>query len=939
MALTPIEKAIRQQLGIPEDATRALIFAQSAHMDWDWLNRFPYNVTGSAPSGTTVCDPSYFGGITQPSDDILQQAYNLIRTFPDYWWSICEIGFLQRFAETSTYRTYFQQMVASGRLVVVGGGITSPDNLVPNGEAFLRDFLVAYRWFTAEGLRWSGQVWLPDDFGHESQLPVMLEALGAAGVGFARIPGACDQHAPNVGDAAKILLGQVAGQPGGADFLWRAADGSRVFAHWLPNHYGQGDGIAGFDSEYTSDADLAQCNNDKTALSTPSQHIAGYIELNGPVSPTPYILIDVGSDFNLPIGGAYPGTPPEPDQQLAWYAEQWNQGSGAESYAGTGVWVAVGTFDHYSRLVQAYAGAHPGTLLERDFHASGGAYPFASNPYWMGYYASRPLLKILHDEATEALLGAEVWGELALLSGGSYDAATLDDGWNQLAPSTHHDYVTGTSLTCVYTNEQVPLLEQSLASGQQVRDAALLWLARGVSVPQPSAVTFNQLGFPRVGLTLLPTAYEVAPPPANSPALQKSSDGGWLLYGQAGSLGYAASPLSTPPPGGAASIQADGSGNVVLTNGRVRAVVSGTDGSLSSFADLADGGAEVFAGNANVLTFLSDPGGNVYQFGYEMQERLGFAQVDAQCLGLDIVETGPIRVRAQADVSVKATDGAFSETYTVVYSLVLGEPFVRVSVTGAAPPNTSVLAAFPFSAAVETLLHGTPYHWDTKQVVPFASVAGGFHPTFESVHDFVVPQLSGAPLAAFYPMSCRAWAGDGQTLYACILRNSLTVTYINPTEQSDPAAHTIEYAVRVPSHLPTPVGGDLLREARGYATPLVAASVPTQSGALPARHSLAEAEAPGGDPTPAIFTAAKQGSFDESALVLRLYQPTNQVLTVDLDLSTLVGVQPGWIWQATPATALEQPIRDAVGFPVGSDGRVRVTLPRAVTTLIVSRIG
>jgi hypothetical protein len=117
--------------------------------------------------------------------------------------------------------------------------------------------------------------------------------------------------------------------------------------------------------------------------------------------------------------------------------------------------------------------------------------------------------------------------------------------------------------------------------------------------------------------------------------------------------------------------------------------------------------------------------------------------------------------------------------------------------------------------------------------------------------------------------------------------------------------------------------------------PLVAASVAAQPGNLPATQSLARVVTP----DTAIVTAAKRDSFDGSALVLRLHQPTNQPLEATLDLSTLVGVQPGWIWQAAPATALEQPIRGAPPFKVAPDGTVRVTLERAVTTLIVSRIG
>lgn len=937
--MNPTEQQIRQQLGVPDAAKRVMIFAQSAHMDWDWLNTFPYNVdksTSGTPGGP--CDGSYFPANTsqnpQPADNILQQVYNLLTSFGDYWWSICEIGFLQAFAENSSYSQYFQQMVAGGRLSVVGGGITSPDNLLPAGEGFLRDFLIAKKWFSQQGLTWSGQVWLPDDFGHDSQLPVMLQALGAQGVGFARIPGACDQGNV-VGDAAKTLLGKAQEQPGGLDFWWQAADGSRVFAHWLPNHYAQGDGIAISDNEYTSDADLAQCNGNETSLTTPSAHIQGYMELNGPVSPTPYILVDFGSDFNLPIGGTYPGTAPSPQQQLMYYAQQWNQGSGPQSYAGTGMWVVVATFDHYSRLVQANVAGGGSQLLTRTFHGVGlgSPYPFRSNPYWMGFYASRPELKILHDRAVRALVAAEVYG---LLDGGSVDPR-IDTGWNQLAPSTHHDYVTGTSLTCVYDNEQTPLLEQAVASGQAARDAAVHAVATAVGGGQAAAVAFNQLGFQRRALAELPASGEPSPVPPGAQAVQASSDGGWVGLLEAPSFGYQATPMTTPPSWTVSAPQRDGQGNVLLDNGTLQALISGADGTVAKMVDQATG-KTVFAGAANVLTFFSDPSGDVYRFGYEMNAFNTFApvavtaQVDAS--GLEILESGPIRARVRATVNVATQSGtqpAFQESYVVTYDLVAGDRYLRVTVTGKAPEKTAVMATFPFSDTPSGMLHGTPYHWDHKDAATFDSRSSGFHPVFEAAHDFVVPVSGSQPLAAVYPRSIRAWTVSGASLYGCILRNSMTVTWVNSREQSDAGSHTIEYALRAPGGLPTPESGNLLRDARNYNTPLAALSV-AGSGSRPTTSSLVSVVSPAS----AVLTVAKTGTFDPGSVILRLYQASNQSQQVTLDLSAWVSSRPGG-WVVIPFTALEAPVDGAPQYDV-VNGRVTVPMPNAVLTLKLTQL-
>jgi hypothetical protein len=55
----------------------------------------------------------------------------------------------------------------------------------------LRNYLTGLLWMRTENITWSETVWLPDDFGHDSQLPVLLDALGAKAVGISRLPSSC----------------------------------------------------------------------------------------------------------------------------------------------------------------------------------------------------------------------------------------------------------------------------------------------------------------------------------------------------------------------------------------------------------------------------------------------------------------------------------------------------------------------------------------------------------------------------------------------------------------------------------------------------------------------------------------------------------------------------------------------------------------------------
>ena len=167
------EARVRAELGIPPDAPRVFIFSQSSHLDWDWLRTF---------------DEYYQRSV----DGIFTDALGLLSQYHaaphHYFYSIAEMGFLQRFV--TQHPDLLQPLKDVGQdLRIVGGGITSPDNLLPSGEAFIRDYLVGKTWVDATLGLPIRQAWLPDDFGHDAQLPIVLEAMGFQGVGFARVPG------------------------------------------------------------------------------------------------------------------------------------------------------------------------------------------------------------------------------------------------------------------------------------------------------------------------------------------------------------------------------------------------------------------------------------------------------------------------------------------------------------------------------------------------------------------------------------------------------------------------------------------------------------------------------------------------------------------------------------------------------------------------------
>lgn len=926
-------EAIRNELGIPPDAERVLFLSETAHMDWDWLNWFPTNVDDVyPPDHQCQVGSCYFGGSVQPADTILQRAYNSLQTFPDYYYSTCEVGFLRAFAENPKYVKYFEAMRKSGRYRVVGGGITSPDNLLPAGETFFRNFLVANTWMRSVDLPWTRQVWLPDDFGHDSELPVMLEALGAEGVGFSRVPGGVQQqnlmlHPPNTDLTTKQALQKDVELGGGIDFIWRGSDGSTTFAHFLPQHYSQGADIS------------TECYKSQIQV---------YLFVNGPASPSPYVYVPVSNDFLAPLGGTDPPTPPE--RVVLEAADAWNSSPPSPFQ---NVWVVMGTFDQYATLVLDWQQRTQGLRTRsfqrwdqiRDLNTA-----FLPTPYWMGFYASRPENKRLHHAATRAMLGAESFDAIGrlLLGESPVGQAKLFAAWNDLVPSTHHDYITGTANDYTYNGEyggergeQLVLLEATTKAADELRTTAIGALASQIGAEETLISVFNQLGYERRGIVQMTPGNAGLNVPQDFRCPQQTAEGGCIAFGSSPSLGYRTrDELAIEVDPGPVSVTT-GSDTITLENDEILARVNLSDFTLEDVRSQASGSSNVLSAAANQIAIYQD-GGGIYRYGYEMDKTFTELDLTTKASDVRVLEDGPIRARLAAKITMTTSPGLSPQlsgplTYDLEYSIVVGEPMVRVKLVGLAPGppsndpslstepslflGSSVMVKFPLTEDIDGIHHGTPYHWTTKTPWNYSTSPhpSGFAGVFEATHDFVIPLSGTEPLAAIYHGGVPAWAAQGNTLYGTVLRNTPTNGSFG-ARGHDPDRHEVEYAFRIPTGLDSPASGMPLREARAYATPLAGVAIAASEGPLPRQFSLASVSATGAG---AVITAAKEGTVDPSSLVLRLYQPTNSALDVELHLADQLGPTT-----QRAVTALELETGD--GSPVV--GR-QLSLKRAVTTL------
>ena len=256
----------------------------------------------------------------------------------------------------------------------------------------------------------------------------------------------------------------------------------------------------------------------------------------------------------------------------------------------------------------------------------------------------------------------------------------------------------------------------------------------------------------------------------------------------------------------------------------------------------------------NAFVPYADDGG-LYRFGNEMpgcnlQPQPGVSLGAAGTA----VEHGPLRARFVADTTV---DG---RPFQKEYQLVAGDPFLRMISTGSAAAGTSVMVQFPVTGPIDRLLHGTPYHWDRKQ----PERAGRL--TFEATHDLLVPQFHGKARLAILHAGVPAWAvlSEGLVVGALWRNAQQERCEFYGAAGSDAHTVTVSYAVRIPTGIRSPRSGTQLREALAFETPAFAATG-RPAGHLPRSFSLASVA-----PPQAIITAAKEGTEDPDALVLRV---------------------------------------------------------------------
>jgi len=423
------ERALRDSLGIPADAQRVIVFAETSHWDPNWL----------------YTSQEYYDRFVQKQLDLA--IAGLLREQRRIYSIEC-MFFLRMYWERNPQQhAVIRALVNEGRMRLTSSGVTTADTLLPAPEAILRDFLLGQEWLRRNGMTQEPKLaYFSDSFGCSPALPSLLTAAGFQQTAITRVDGmyfpGFERHSPKKyprpGSSAEHLMKKE----GTLDFLWRDRAGAQILCHWNAFSYGQGDLLAhrGFSRIYLYPLAIPDRSERNVA-----RRIRRFVDQLEPYSPTPYLFCPIGFDF----------VPPIPD--LVSLLDRYNE----KRYAATGTWALNAGLDDYLDLVNCYRDELP--VIELD-----------PNPYWTGFYSSRPALKKRCHALVNELLLAE---ELSYLPGNSEAARELpkelERTWWTAAIANHHDFITGTSPDRIVDEEQVPWLEGALrVSSERIEQLA-----------------------------------------------------------------------------------------------------------------------------------------------------------------------------------------------------------------------------------------------------------------------------------------------------------------------------------------------------------------------------------------------------------------------------------------------------------------------------------
>ena len=342
-------------------------------------------------------------------------------------------------------RAVLQKLVRERRLGV-GPWYVLPDEFLVSGESLVRNLLLGHRIANEFGhVQKVG--YIPDTFGHISQLPQILQGFG--------IPFAMHFRGLDEGDLKSELW-------------WQSPDGSRVLLRHLPTNMG-----------YMNASSLAE---DVQQAAFDLRTFARYETRRAASS----VLLALNGVDHLPAR-----------EDLPAILEAANRLFGSEFH-----FRQASLEDYFEALVKSL-GDRPLQTVSGELRDANRT-PGRDNRLLPHILSSRIYNK-MQNERTQALLErwAEPWSALAWLEGYDYPGAFLWKAWEWLLQNHPHDSIGGCSIDAVHAQMETRFAWASEIAGEVLGERFELLARRidlsGLKEDEAALVVFNGLPWPVEG--------------------------------------------------------------------------------------------------------------------------------------------------------------------------------------------------------------------------------------------------------------------------------------------------------------------------------------------------------------------------------------------------------------------------------------------------------
>ena len=435
------------------------------HYDPVW-----WNTQGQFTEGRLVL-PDEDGALpdVRTAFELVQVHLDKARNDQDYKFVLAEIDYLKPYLDVFPQdRADLRQLMADGRVEIVGGNYNEPSTNLTSAESTIRNAVygIGYQRDVAGGDPRSA--WMIDVFGHDPGYPGLMAAAGLTSSSWARGP--YHQWGPAGADG-----GGVARMQFDSEFEWLSPDGSGLLTSYMAHHYGAGWKLHTLDSLGAAEHEAHQQFRDLAR-----------------VAATRNVLLPVGSDHVIPA---------------RWVTDihrSWNQ-----RY----LWPRFVTAlprEYFDAVRAEVSGAGLWiTPQTRDM-----------NPVYTGKDVSCIDTKQAQRAIETAVTQAERAATLAtVLTGARYQHESLDKTWRLLAYGAHHDSITGVESDQVYL-DLVGSWREAWDRSRAVLTEAVADMAGRPSGPG-SIVVFNGLARVRDGVAQVQVR-----PPAGTPWLELRDSAG-----------------------------------------------------------------------------------------------------------------------------------------------------------------------------------------------------------------------------------------------------------------------------------------------------------------------------------------------------------------------------------------------------------------------------